>query len=1311
MYKRENTEKTVKQNLKMSSMYNIEKLDDSNYDSWCVLARSVLVHQNLWGIVSNELVKPEDEYSEEFKTWKRENEKAMAVLFLSLNASQINCVKNCTTANDIWNELEKLHRPSGPVRKVTLFKQLLNKRMVEGENVQTHIMEFSNIVENLAAIDISLQEELIVIMLLASLPNSYENLVVALEARDELPSLSVIKCKLAEENERRKGNESKEGAQSFSARHLGQGERGRRNNATTDKRRDFKCYKCGQKGHYAANCTSKKEYENDGKGERGKNNARNDHKETAQRSFVGVAGCCRMSVDTWVIDSGATSHMCTRRELFVQYEQHEETIELAAKNYTTAIGKGTVLINSLCGFEITLKEVLFVPGLQCNFISVGKVVANRCSVRFDPEYANIYDSKNIMIMKAKKVSGLFLCETKSQEKLCISKAADNIMLWHERYGHLNVQSLQELKCKEMVRGLTLNSKEANLNCINCMKNKCHVKPFEKSQTRAGEMLELIHSDVCGPFNIISNGGSRYFMTMIDDKSRYIHVYFMKHKSEVTKIFKQHVTMVERQKDRKVKAIRSDNGTEYVNKEFDEYLRVLGIKRQLTVPYTPQQNGVAERCNRTIVEMARAMVNSAGLKESFWAEAVACAAYLRNRSPTKALEGKTPFEMFTGHKPVVKHLKVFGCIAIAMEKGPKKKFQEKGKEYVMVGYSESSKAYRLYDKSTGDVKISRDVYFVENIVPISKESASATIMLEDENDEQDIMAEDDSVQDIDDDIQDEIEDDVVVNEAPKRGPGRPKMIRTGLRGRPAKQYNVLNIMLANNMIVPLTAQQAQACPQAEQWKLAMDEEYDALIKNDTWDLVKLPSGLKPIGCKWVFTLKTNPAGEVERFKARLVAKGCCQKYGVDYEETYSPVVRYATIRMILAMAAEYELYVHQLDVSTAYLNGSLEEEIFMQQPELYDDKSGYVLKLKKSLYGLKQAGRVWNTKLDSVLTKMGYRACESEACLYTKCTQEKTINVIAVYVDDLLLACSDKGEMLATKRAICSEFQVVDKGPATNFLGLEIQRDGDIGAIRISQKKHIMGLLQEMDMVNCRTASTPLEANFQVNCESKSCKRVDATEYQSVIGSLMYIALCSRPDVLHSVCKLSQRNTNPHSEHLAAAKQVLRYLNTTADLALIYEKSGQQISGYADADWAGDSTDRKSFTGYAFMWGGSVFSWTSRKQKSVALSSTEAEYMALSDAAKEAIYLSKLISEMRLYFKLDCVTMHGDNVGALNLVKNPVYHARSKHIDVKYHHVRNCYEENLINLKYCPTNEMIADILTKNLSKINHTKCTALLGLK
>lgn len=535
-----------------------------------------------------------------------------------------------------------------------------------------------------------------------------------------------------------------------------------------------------------------------------------------------------------------------------------------------------------------------------------------------------------------------------------------------------------------------------------------------------------------------------------------------------------------------------------------------------------------------------------------------------------------------------------------------------------------------------------------------------------------------------------------------------MIRTGLKGRPAKQYNSVN-MLTNEQQVPKTVKEALASDNTDEWRAAMHEEYNALIKNDTWEIADLPPGQKAIGCRWVFAIKRDATGKIERYKARLVAKGCGQTYGVNYEETFSPVVRYATIRMVLAITAELELHVHQLDVSTAYLNGDLTEDIYMKQPEQFGLGNDRVLKLKKSLYGLKQSGRMWNLKLDEMLQRIGFTACASEPCLYTR-IKGATTNIIAVYVDDLMVCCSDLGELKEIKRVISNTFQIVDKGPIHQFLGMSIERDGPTGAITISQKQHIWQLLEQYGMTNCRTTSVPLDPGFQPKCESQSCQLVDQMEYQSIIGSLMYIAISTRPDILHSVCKLSQRNTNPHVEHLAAAKQILRYLKTTLELKLKYQKTGQMVTGYVDADWGGDSTDRKSYSGHVFILGGSTFAWESKKQKSVALSSTEAEYMALSQSATEAVYIRKVLNEMNMYLNKKSIAIYGDNLSAMNLVKNPVYHARSKHIDIRYHYVREIYDENLIELKYCPTEDMVADLLTKNLCKVKHEKFTQLLGL-
>lgn len=443
---------------------------------------------------------------------------------------------------------------------------------------------------------------------------------------------------------------------------------------------------------------------------------------------------------------------------------------------------------------------------------------------------------------------------------------------------------------------------------------------------------------------------------------------------------------------------------------------------------------------------------------------------------------------------------------------------------------------------------------------------------------------------------------------------------------------------------------------------------------------------------------------------MVAKGCGQQLGINYSETFSPVIRYETIRMLFAIVAEKQLYMHQADISNAYLNSKLNEVVYMQQPQNFVSAKhpNKVLKLNKAIYGLKQSGRVWNQTLDEVLQKIGFKQSKHEACLYFKQTQHQS-SYIAVYVDDLLIISPSENEIRAIKKKIASKFEMHDGGPASYFLGLEIQRDGDRGAVSLCQKAYIKNLLDEYGMKDCRAAVTPLDLGFHIGCKDDSCVKVTINKYQSLIGSLMYLAILSRPDILHAVGKLSQRNTNPHVEHEAAAKHVLRYLSSTVHLRIVYRKVGEPVQGFADADWANDQLDRKSYSGYAFLLSGSIFSWSSAKQSVVALSSTEAEYVALTAAAKEAIYLRNLLTEIG-WTKQEPMIICGDNLSSQHISKNPVHHKRTKHIDIKFHFIREKIANNEIVLKYVSTDKNIADIFTKNLCKQKHCYFTKLLGL-
>lgn len=1260
--------------------------------------RSVLVHACLWKVVSGESVKPEVDTG---GAWQSQDEKALATIILSVKSSQLGYVKGCLTAAEAWKVLQDVHQPKGPLRTVMLYKKLLSKRLLEGQSISSHIKEFKEIFDALDAVEIGITEKLRSVVLLSSLPESFENFVVAIETRDELPLFDALCIKLIEEDTRRGGAEQQrekqtESAKAFTAVHKPQAP-AREARPSAKKRKDVVCYNCGERGHFKANCRREKV-----------------NKESAtqkQCSLLNALDGGGFGKTQWCLDSGATSHMCCDRSVFTEYEEHTEKISLAGNGFLLAKGIGTVKLKTdLC--TLVLNNVLFVPDLNGNFMSVSRAAQYKCFVNFGPHYADVIQEGE-RILRVMRAGNLYMFQGKHNS--CFAAVDADGSLWHKRYGHLNTSSLQEMVRKKMVYGVEKVVFKPDAVCKTCMLAKIHVQPFPKiTRSRAEELLDMIHSDLCGPFSTPSLAGSKYFLTFIDDKSRRIFVYFLRKKDEVFTKFVEFKKLVERQTGRKIKCIRSDNGGEFVNNVFDDYLKAHGIARQLTIPHTPQQNGVAERANRTLVEMARCMLLQSELGEALWAEAINTAVYLRNRSTSRALQSKTPMEEWTGKIPAVSHLRVFGAIAVALDKGVHKgKFESKGKEYRMIGYSIAAKGYRLFDKEKRCVIEKRDVLFDESgsLVNHGNTIEFQFPATDDPEPQSDSNArEGDDTEPVG--SSDDYESAAEAEEAEVHvGPGRPKIVRTGRPGRPKKQYNVLGVLMASDVEIPKSYEEAINSQYSAKWEEAMGLEYKALLANETWKLADLPRNRRCVACKWVYSLKRDVSGRIERFKARLVAKGCSQKFGVDYFETFSPVCRLESVRLILALAAEMQLYLHHMDVCTAYLNSELKDTVYMKQPQGFTDAANpdQVLLLRKAIYGLKQSGREWNSKLDGVLKDLGFKACNHEPCLYQQSGQGNLM-LILVYVDDLILACQSREDMEDLKAKISESFECTDKGPLHLFLGMEVQRDGDLGEITLGHSQYIKELLRAYGSENCRPATTPLDAGHQVLCAGEQCQKVDAGQYQSTIGELMWLGLTTRPDILHSVAKLAQRNKDPHSEHMVAVKHILRYLASTVDVKLHYQKCGQAFTGFVDADWGGDRLDRKSYTGYVFFLSGGPVSWRSEKQQSVALSSTEAEYMALTTACKEAIALRRLIVEIGCGDLKTPTVMHGDNLSAQHLAKNPVHHSRTKHIDIRYHFIREVMKEGHVVLEYTSTNEMIADIMTKNLSKGKHNGFMKMLNL-
>ena len=511
--------------------------------------------------------------------------------------------------------------------------------------------------------------------------------------------------------------------------------------------------------------------------------------------------------------------------------------------------------------------------------------------------------------------------------------------------------------------------------------------------------------------------------------------------------------------------------------------------------------------------------------------------------------------------------------------------------------------------------------------------------------------------------------------------------------------------------PRSVTEAMSSNESEKWSEAMEREMKSIESNNVWELVELPEGKKPIGCKWVYKVKTGADGEVERYKARLVAKGFSQQYGLDYDQTFSPVARFESLRLLLALAVQNGLTVHQMDVTTAFLNGTLKEEVYMDQPEGYVEKGKekLVCRLNHSLYGLKQAPRCWNSVLDQKLKENGFVQTASNPCIYKAVSGDDFI--IGIYVDDILLAGKSKERMIEVKSVLSNMFEVKDLGELNYFLGVKVVQNHKDGTIWIGQPTFTESLLNKFQMHQCKSLTTPTDTGTKLVNGTEDSEYVDKSEYQSLVGSLLYLSMRTRPDITYAVSVTARFCSNPTTQHMTAVKRILRYLRGTTHHGLLYKRSrSKELIGYSDADWGGDRNDCKSTSGYLFQLGGTAITWQSKKQTCVALSTAEAEYIALAGAAQEAVWLKHLYQEIADTPEKP-VLINEDNQAAIAISRNPQYHGRVKHIDIKYHFIREQVHNGNIELEYCRTSEMIADMLTKGLGRVQLQKLRELAGVK
>ncbi|KAK8931024.1 hypothetical protein KSP39_PZI016079 [Platanthera zijinensis] len=1059
------------------------------------------------------------------------------------------------------------------------------------------------------------------------------------------------------------------------------------------------------------------------------------HSAAVAQTIPPHSACTSQRPVQWLADSGASDHLTSSSGILHSYHPHcGSSITVADGSTVPIVGFGSCNVTP----DMPLSSVAHVPQSAYNLLSISKLTRDlNCTAIFTSSGCIFQEqSTSRIIGRGKLRGGVYVLDEVSH--IACSAASAKLLDLHYRHGHPSMQVMRRLYPEF--------GNVSHLSCESCLFAKLHrVSYVPRVDVRASAPFDLLHSDVWGPCPVPTLLGHRYYVTFIDDFSRMTWVYLMKNRSELLSIFQHLWNEIFTQFSVRLKCLRTDNGREYMSQSMSSFLSDKGIIHQTSCPDTPQQNGVAERKNRHLLEVTRAILHHKQVPKHFWGDAVLTAAYLINHLPTHILQGETPYHiLYPDHSGPPLSFKVFGCVCYVRDARPSvSKLDPRSLKCIFLGYSRTTKGYRCYSPELHKYIISSDVVFLESDsyrttsspLPTSSPDFSLDDMLVPHPDSALVSPTDmlcplwgqvysrrtsgrteippsqptsiidgtTSVPQIAPAHEDLTQTEVPAA-LPLASPERPIALRKGSRtcqNRPlyvssyqglSASHTALHLTLAQYTI-PSTVGDAKTHPG---WMAAMHEELTALQLNNTWELVSLPPGKRAIGCKWIYSVKANADGSLARLKARLVAKGYAQTYGVDYEETFAPVAKMSSIRIVISLAATHRWPLHQLDIKNAFLHGSLEEEVYMEQPPGFvaEGERNKVCRLLASLYGLKQSPRQWFARFRSVVTKFGLTKSIKDSSLFYRNSSAGTVLLI-VYVDDIVITGSDPKGITDLKAFLHSNFQTKDLGSLRYFLGIEVTDHDD--SIFVSQRKYALDLLSDLGMSDCRSMDSPLEPGEKsLHAESKSFESPE--KYRRVVGKLNYLTM-TRPDIACAVSKVSQFMATPTISQWDSVLRIVRYIKKDPGLGISYKNHGHSnIEAYCDSDWAGCLATRKSTTGFTIFMGGNLVSWKSKKQTTVARSSAEAEYRAMSHTVAEIMWIRQTLCEIR-YPVHDPSLLWCDNQAAIQIATNPVFHERTKHIEVDCHFVREKYEEGLISLSHVKTGDQVADILTKGVTGV------------
>uniref|UniRef100_A0A6N2MZF3 Integrase catalytic domain-containing protein n=1 Tax=Salix viminalis TaxID=40686 RepID=A0A6N2MZF3_SALVM len=987
--------------------------------------------------------------------------------------------------------------------------------------------------------------------------------------------------------------------------------------------------------------------------------------------------------DMWVVDSGASDHMTNNLNNIHEYCPINSCVSVANGTTAAVKGKGKIKIVS----KLIDSDIIYVPSFPFKLLSVRKLtITLNCDVIFTPFKVFFQDHYTKQkIGEGFHLNGLyFFCESAVPKGLLTSYSPiNNHRLWHLRLAHASDFIVSKIKP---------NLSKRNYDCETGYYSKSSRLPFTASLSKTSKVLELIHSDDF-------------------------------HK------------LVSTQFSANIKIFRSDNGSEFTSHIMKEYLGSNGILHQTSCVSTPQQNGVAERKNRDLLEKTRALILPMNVPKKFWSYGVLTATYIINRLPSQVLDFQCPMEILQGKTPNISHLKVFGCTCfVHIHSTQRDKLEPRAVKCIFLGYSHTQKGYKCYDVTRQKVYVSRDVRFVEtnpyfstpnkrepleelkplpSTAPYNDYSTSTCDPIPTVNPACDPNST--SVADPPSPIILAEQNSPPAISSPKRNPPRERRCPAKFQDYEAYtvRYHISNYLdysqLSPLYLAFLTAISSEHEPknfkeaQSQQvWRTAMDEELAALAENKTWSIVPLPKGKHAVDSRWIYKTKFNSDGSINRHKARLVAQGFTQEFGVDYKETFAPVAKMTTVRVLLSVSINNGWFLSQMDVKNAFLHGDLEEEVFMKLPP---DRSlsatpNLVCKLHKSIYGLKQSPRAWHAKHSGALATLGFSKSAADSSLYVRFKNADKLMVL-IYVDDLIISGNNVESIAQLKKTLQQLFPIKDLGALKIFLGIEMASSSK--GLFFHQRKYTIDLLQEAGMLSTKPAITPI--NGKLNLSLSGTVLNSPKYYQQLVGKLIYLTI-TRPDITYAVSLVSQFMHAPTDHHLSMVKRILRYLKGTIGRGLVMSRNNHtNVMGYTDSDWAGNQLDRRSTTGYCMFVGGNLVSWKSKKQHVVARSSAEAEYRAMAAAACELVWLRSLLADMGCPSTTP-MNLFCDNQAAMHIAKNPVFHERTKHIEVDCHYIRQQVQSNNITTYHVRTGDQLADVFTKAVpsSQFNRLLC-------